>query len=184
MVIQIFISCLAQSRSAHDSIRCTSHSCPQKHPMVKVALPPRMSVGEKAMVINMVDYGMEPQEIADSTGRAFCTIYRTIQAAASQRKAARVGRPKELTSVEVTRIVWVLKRMVKEADSSWEVTLRMLMKRAKVKVCETTLRKAMQARVIRQVQDNYKTTIRQPIGQPIRQPIRQPRTVWRIHTCT
>ena len=129
--------------------------------MVKVALPPRMSVGEKAMVINMVDYGMEPQEIADSTGRAFCTIYRTIQAAASQRKAARVGRPKELTPVEVNRIVWVLKRMVKEADGCWEVTLRMLMKRAKVKVCETTLRKAMQARVIRQVQDNYKTTIRQ-----------------------
>ena len=152
--------------------------------MVKFALSPRMPVGEKAMVINMVNYGMEPQEIADSTGLAFCIIYRTIQAVASQRKAARVGRPKELTPVGVDRIVRVLKRMVKEADGCWEVTLRMLMKRAKVKVCETTLRKAMQARVIRQVQDNYKTSIRQPIRQPKRQPIRQPRTVWRIHTCT
>ena len=117
-------------------------------PMPFVTLPPRMSVGEKGMVVNMQESGMPPMEISQSTGRGFSIIYRTINDVMSGRVAAPVGRPKELHSQEVDRILQVLRVMVQEADGRWEVTLAMLMKRAKVKFSEGTVRAAMHKRRI------------------------------------
>ena len=113
-----------------------------------VTLPPRMSVGEKRMVVNMHESGMSPMEISQSTGRGFSSIYRTINDAMSGRVAARVGRPQELHPQEVERILQALRVMVQEADGTWEVTLAMLMKRAKVKFSEGTVRAAMHQRRI------------------------------------
>ena len=100
------------------------------------------------MVVNMHESGMSPMEISQSTGRGFSSIYRTINDVMSGRVAAPVGRPKELHSQEVDRILQVLRVMVQEADGTWEVTLAMLMKRAKVKFSEGTVRAAMHKRRI------------------------------------
>ena len=62
-----------------------------------------------------------------------------------RRVRQKLGRPRSLSVQQVKDILKVLWKMLAEAEGRWEVTLKMLMKRAKVKVCERAVSNALRA---------------------------------------
>ena len=59
------------------------------------------------------------------------------------------GRDPALTKKDITSLIKVIKAMIKKAKARYEITLAMVIKRAKVKASERTARKALQKRGIR-----------------------------------
>ena len=106
--------------------------------------PPRMSPDEKRLAREMhVDQKMERSEIAKIFGRDLSSICRLI---AQTEIPNPIGRPQELTEKEVDRIVEVLEKMVDEAEASHEVTMDMLMKHSRAKVCSRVVADAIHKR--------------------------------------
>ena len=120
----------------------------KKHIVKKIAPPPRMSYGEKVLFNNLLASGMHPGELALRSGRDRSSIRRAVAALKAGGARVKAGRPRLLTPARVNQIVTVLKGMVRKADGCWEVTLPMLMKRAKVKTSERTLWTALRKRRI------------------------------------
>ena len=105
--------------------------------------PPRMSDNEKGIIREQAQEGMEPVDIAGLLGRDLSTITRFL---GQKKQPNPIGRPQELTSGHVDKIVEVLESMVDKADGEEEVTLPMVMRRAKTKFCDRTIADALQKR--------------------------------------
>ena len=107
-------------------------------------LPPRMTRAEKRVARGMhFDRNMTPTEVAEALGRSLSTICRLL----AQKKAPMpIGRPPALSETKIDGIVGLLEQMVDEADATHEVTMDMLMKRGRLKVCKKVVAKALHAR--------------------------------------
>ena len=85
-------------------------------------------------------------KIALAVGRDKKTIYNALSSKWSMKKR---GRHPKLTCKEINFIVRTAKAMIQNAKACKEVTLEMIMRRAKTKACARTVRKALQQRKIR-----------------------------------
>ena len=72
--------------------------------------------------------------IATATDRTKKTIYDALKRKAAVKK----GRPVVLTAQEVRRLIGLLRAMIKRAKARREVTMAMLIKKSKTKVCART----------------------------------------------
>ena len=107
-------------------------------------MPPRMSADEKRLVREMhFDRDMPPARIAEVTGRCLSSITRLL---AQTRSPNPIGRPKALSDTQVDALVRKLEGMVNEAAALYEVTLPMLMRRARVKVSARVVANALHER--------------------------------------
>ena len=84
--------------------------------------------------------------IAKATDRNKCSVYKALK---MKKVLMQRGRPKALTPKDVRHLVAVLKGMVKKAKACYEITLAMLVKRARVQVCERTVREALKKKNIK-----------------------------------
>lgn len=109
--------------------------------MRKPVQPPRMSEDEQRIARDLYyNKKMRPCDIAKTLSRDKSSISRLL----NQKKPSQdVGRPVELTKEKIDKIVDVLEQMVEEADATWEVTLAMVMRRARTKFSERTIRDAL-----------------------------------------
>ena len=109
-----------------------------------VAKPPRMTPDEKRIAREMdFDRGMPPVAVAEALGRGLSSICRFL----AQKKAPKPsGGQRKLTETMIDKTVTTLELMVDEADAEREVTLPMVMRRCRLKVCERTVAKALHAR--------------------------------------
>ena len=105
---------------------------------------PRMAPSEKALVRRLhFEQGKSRSDIAGLLQRSLSSISRLL----AQKKAPRrTGRPNKLTDANIDRIVATLEKMVDSAEGDGEVTLRMLMRRCRVKVSERTVSNALHRR--------------------------------------
>ena len=89
------------------------------------------------------DRKLSPTRIAEDLGRNISSITRLL----AQKVAPKAsGRPPALTDADVTKLCAALDRMVDEADVGYEVTLAMLMKKAKPKACRKVVAGALHRR--------------------------------------
>ena len=105
---------------------------------------PRMAPSEQALVRRLhFEQGKSRSDIARLLQRSLSSISRPL----AQKKAPRrTGRPNKLTDANIDRIVATLEKMVDSAEGNGEVTLRMLMRRCRVKVSERTVSSALHRR--------------------------------------
>ena len=115
-----------------------------KSKITKGKPPPRMSPEEKRMAREMAfDRKLSPTRIAEDLGRNISSITRLL----AQKVAPKAtGRPPALTDADVTKLCATLDKMVDEADVGYEVTLAMLMKKAKPKACSKVVADALHRR--------------------------------------
>ena len=108
---------------------------------------PRMAPSEQALVRRLhFEQGKSRSDIARLLQRSLSSISRLL----AQKKAPRrTGRPNTLTNANIGRIVETLEKMVDSAEGDGEVTLRMLMRRCRLKVSERTVSDALHRRVYR-----------------------------------
>ena len=85
-------------------------------------------------------------KIALATERNKTTIYEALD---STWKAAKRGPKDKLTKKHVNLLVRTAKAMIQKAKGRKEITLAMIMRRAKIKACEKCARKSLQKRNIR-----------------------------------
>ncbi len=106
--------------------------------------PPRMSTDEKRLVREMhFDRGMTATEISEVVGRHLSCVCRLL----AQRKAPNpIGCPRALSESQVDRLVQTLEGMVNKADANYEVTIRMLMRRCRLRVCDRVVCNALHVR--------------------------------------
>ena len=105
---------------------------------------PRMSMAEKGIIRQMhFDQGMSRTRIACLVKRSLCTVSRLL----AQKRAPRtIGRPRILTGAKIDRLCTLLDKMVDDAGGNHEVTLAMLMRRARLKASERTVSDAIHSR--------------------------------------
>ena len=105
---------------------------------------PRMSPAEKRIVRNMhFEQGLSRTKIAGLLQRSLSSVSRLL----AQKKAPRpIGRPRVLSKTKLDRICAVLDKMVDEAGGNHEVTLAMLMRRARLKMSERTVADGIHSR--------------------------------------
>ena len=106
--------------------------------------PPRMTMDEKRLIREMhFDRDMRPTDIADAAGRHISAVCRFL----AQKKAPKPsGRPSALTEAQVSKTVETLEKMVTDAEACYEVTLPMVMRRCRFKVCQRVVANALHAR--------------------------------------
>ena len=102
-----------------------------------MAPTPRMTPAEKRIAHSMhFDQGFSRTEVATLLKRSLSSVSRLF----AQKKAPQpIGRPRALTDKKLDRICAVLDKMVDEAGGNHEVTMAMLMRRARLKVSERTV---------------------------------------------
>ena len=83
--------------------------------------------------------------IAKVTERHKKSIYNVIQGKA---KFAKRGPKDKLSKKDITNLVKILRAMISKAKARYEITLSMLKKRAKCKVSDKVVRKALRTRKI------------------------------------
>ena len=104
----------------------------------------RLSVEEKRIAREMhFDRHMTPTDVAIALGRHLSSITRLF---AQKRIPNRIGRPKALTEKMIDKLEKTLEAMVEKADGEEEVTLQMLMKKAKPKACIRVVQDALHKR--------------------------------------
>ena len=105
---------------------------------------PRLSMAEKGIIRQMhFDQGMSRTRIACLLKRSLSTVSRLL----AQKKAPRsIGRPRVLSGAKIDRICTLLDNMVDDAGGNREVTLAMLMRRARLKASERTVSDALHSR--------------------------------------
>ena len=103
-----------------------------------------MSTAEKSLARRLhFDQGKTRTDIATLLQRSLSSVSRLL----AQKKAPRsIGRPATLSAATIERAAALLEKMVDEADGLREVTMAMLLRRGRFKVCEKTLATAMRAR--------------------------------------
>ena len=106
--------------------------------------PPRMTGDEKRLVREMhFERKMPPTDIAAAVGRDLSGICRLL----AQKKAPKpMGRPRALTEGQVDKTIKTLEAMIDEASAKREVTLAMVMRRCRLKVCDRVVADALHAR--------------------------------------
>jgi hypothetical protein len=115
-----------------------------KKTVLKEKKPPRMTPDEKRLAREMhFDRKVPPAQVAKAIGRDLSCVCRLL---AQKHAPAPIGRPKALSTKEVDNLVSLLEQMVDEADSTYEVTLVMLMKRSQVKACDRVVADALHER--------------------------------------
>ena len=82
-------------------------------------------------------------DISTAVDRARSTVYRALAISHNTTRLPQRGRPSALDTKQVNHVVSVLRRMVRKAGARREITLAMIMKRARVKCSERTLRKSL-----------------------------------------
>ena len=82
-------------------------------------------------------------QIALAVDRSRTTVYRALDISPNRTSMPRRGRRSALTKKQVRHVVSALRAMVKKAGARYEITLPMVMKRARVKCSDKTLRKAL-----------------------------------------
>lgn len=96
---------------------------------------------ERALVRRMAfDLKKSPSEIAEATGRHISSICRALQRPATGKAR---GRPPALTPAKAARVAKVAEQMVRAADAKKEITLRMVMTRARVRASVRTVQTAL-----------------------------------------
>ena len=108
------------------------------------SIPARMTAAEKSLVRRLhFDQGKTRTEVAQLLQRSLSSVNRLF----AQKKVPKaIGRPSTLTDASVDRAAKLLEKMVDEADGNYEVTMAMVLRRGRFKVCERTLAKAMRER--------------------------------------
>ena len=103
-----------------------------------------MGSAEKGIVRQLhFDQGMSRTNIAILLKRSLSSVSRLL----AQKKAPKpIGRPRALTKAKLDRTCAVLDKMVDEAGGNYEVTLPMLMRRARLKLSEGTVADGIHAR--------------------------------------
>jgi hypothetical protein len=106
--------------------------------------PPRMTGDEKRLVREMhFERKMRPTDIAAAVGRDLSGICRLL----AQKKAPKpMGRPRALTEGQIDKTIKTLEAMIDEASAKREVTLAMVMRRCRLKVCDRVVADALHAR--------------------------------------
>ena len=103
-----------------------------------------MTDDEKRLIRSMAyDKKMAPVAIAPLVNRDLSSVCRLLK---QKRAPKRIGRPTEFTEDKVDKLVKVLEDMVEDADANYEVTLPMVMRRARVTVCEKVVLNALHKR--------------------------------------
>ena len=104
----------------------------------------RMTKDEKRIIREMhFDKGIPPAEI----GRVLPVDLSNICGLLAQNMIPNpIGRWSVLSASQVDRAVRVLEEMVEEANAEKEVTVAMVLRRARLKCCERTLSKALHLR--------------------------------------
>ena len=104
----------------------------------------RMSLEEKSIIRRMhFDQHTPPVRVSEIMGRSLSAITRLL----AQKKAPnRIGRPNALTEAKVDSIVNTLEKMVDEADAEHEVSMHLLMRRCRAKVCSKVVANALHKR--------------------------------------
>ena len=106
--------------------------------------PPRVSADEKRLARPLhFDQHQKPAAIARTLDRSLSAICRLL---AQKRVPRAIGRPRLLTPAKIHRIVAVLETMVHEAEASREVSMDMLMRRARLKVSKRIVAEALHER--------------------------------------
>ena len=106
--------------------------------------PPRMTGDEKRLAREMnFDRHEKPAAIARVLGRHLSCICRLL---AQKKRPRPVGRPPPLTASQIDNAVKVLESMVDAADAVYEVTVAMVKRRCRLKVCTKVLSNALHAR--------------------------------------
>jgi hypothetical protein len=106
--------------------------------------PPRMTGDEKRLVREMhFERKMRPTDIAAAVGRDLSGICRLL----AQKKAPKpMGRFRALTEGQIDKTIKTLEAMIDEASAKREVTLAMVMRRCRLKVCDRVVADALHAR--------------------------------------
>lgn len=83
--------------------------------------------------------------IAKAVERNKTSVYKALKVKGVRKnhKAKKRGAPKKLAKSEINRILRVLHKLIRSAKGQQEITLAMLMKRAKVKVSASTLKREL-----------------------------------------
>ena len=89
---------------------------------------------------------MPVSKIALAVDRHKKSVYKAL---AGELRMVKRGPKEKLSKAMVTRVICILRAMIATARGRREVTMAMIMKRAKVKVCEKVLRCALQKRGIK-----------------------------------
>ena len=104
----------------------------------------RMDNTEKSLIRRMhFEQGLSPAKVAELVGRSPSSVGRLL---AQKRAPKPIGRPAKLSEARVDGVVKTLERMVDEADATWEVSMAMLMRRARLKCCAKVVAKALHQR--------------------------------------
>ena len=106
-----------------------------KHPKKKIL---RMKADEKRIIREMhFDRKMKPNKIAECVGRHLSSVCWLLQ----QRRAPKpIGPPRKLTEEKLDKLAELVETMVDDADGEQEVTLAMIMRRSRLKLCERVVR--------------------------------------------
>ena len=106
--------------------------------------PPRMTPDEKRLARELhFDRHEKPAAIARLLGRDLSCICRLF---AQKRLPKPVGRPAALSTTQIDNAVRVLESMIDDADATYEITVAMLKRRCRLKVCTKVLSNALHAR--------------------------------------
>ena len=90
--------------------------------------------------------GLSAAKIAEVVERDKKSIYKTL---AGKLTFSKRGAKNKLTKKDTNRLVKILRDMIRKARARWEITLAMLKKRAKCKVDDKVIRKALRTKNIR-----------------------------------
>ena len=105
---------------------------------------PRMTEEEKRLARDLhFNQKVAPKDIATTLGRHISCVCRLL---AQKCVPAPMGRPTVLSNADVDKLISLLEQMVDEADATWEVSLAMLMKRARSKSCARVTADALHKR--------------------------------------
>ena len=100
-------------------------------------ISPRMTPAERDLARDMHNRGSTPAEVARHLGRHLSSVTRLLARVGAD---PRRGRPPALTAAGIARAIRVLDNMVVQADGLYEVTVGMVLRRARLKCTERTLR--------------------------------------------
>ena len=106
--------------------------------------PPRMSADEKRLVRQMhFEQGLSRADVARALNRNLSSICRLL---AQKKTPAPIGRPVGLSEKQIDKLCVTIEKMVDAADANFEVSLAMVMRRSRVKVCDRVVANALHDR--------------------------------------
>ena len=115
----------------------------KKHSL-KETQTPRMTVDEKRLARQMhFEQGVSRASVARILKRDLSSICRLL---AQKEAPAPIGRPAGLNDTQIDKLCALVEEMVDTAEANYEVSLSMVMKRSRVKVCSRVVANALHDR--------------------------------------